>query len=101
MSAKRSSIRQAAVFGRDPVRIATAATFTVLVALLIAVDVSAAQDGLNESLLTTVLDVGVGLAFILGAVVAPSPRDARLLFGLVGVLWMASGATPGDGLAYL
>jgi signal transduction histidine kinase len=65
----------------------------------LAAQVDAAAPG--ASVATTALDLAVGLAFILGAALAPGPWRGRALMALVGVAWLAAPFLSGTPLAYL
>src|SRR6266550_5998467 len=71
----------------------------VVVLAGLAAQVDAAAPG--ASVATTALDLAVGLAFILGAALAPGPWRGRAVMALVGVAWLVAPFLPGAPLAYL
>jgi signal transduction histidine kinase len=71
----------------------------VVVLAGLAAQVDAAAPG--ASVATTALDLSVGLAFILGAALAPGERRARAVMAIVGVAWLVAPYLPGAPLAYL
>ena len=70
----------------------------VVVLAGLAAQVDAAAPG--ASVATTALDLAVGLAFILGAALAPGPWRGRAVMALVGVAWLAAPFLPRAPLAY-
>ena len=77
----------------------TAGAIGVAVLAGLAAQVDSAAPG--ASVATTALDLAVGLAFVVGAAVAPGPWRGRALMALVGVLWLAAPFLRGAPLAYL
>src|SRR6266550_1785494 len=71
----------------------------VLVLAGLAAQVDATAPG--ASVATTALDLAVGLAFILGAALAPGPWRGRAVMALVGVAWLGAPFLPGAPLGYL
>jgi signal transduction histidine kinase len=83
------------------VRVAGVAALAVAIGWLWLLDARSLGRDLSASVVTIGLDLAVGTAFIIGAVLAPGARRERALFALTGVAWLTAAYLPGIPMAYL
>jgi signal transduction histidine kinase len=73
-----------------PAAVAVGAVVLTAIVGAVAADLAAPRGSVGA----TVVDVGVGLVFVVAALVAAGPAPQRLLVGAVGVAWLAASVLP-------